>query len=122
MKIADIVMHERIDYRTASHGDIFRWRLQDGDRTIEIPALGTVTVNDASVMIEAAIAGMGLAYTFTPHVAQYLMAGRLQTCLEQFCPVWSGYHLYYPNRRQKSAALQAFIDVIKQTSYARQAG
>jgi DNA-binding transcriptional LysR family regulator len=113
MKIADIVMHERIDYRTASHGDVFRWRLLEGDRTFEIPTLGAVTVNDASVMIEAAIAGMGLAYTFIPHIANHLLVGRLQNCLEEFCPVWSGYHLYYPSRTQKSAALQAFIEVVR---------
>lgn len=112
-KIEDVLEHDRIDYRTASHGDVFRWMFRDGDRSVEIPALGNITVNDAPVMVEAALAGLGLIYTFEPYVSDHLKSGRLQKCLEKYCPTWSGYHLYYPSRNQKSAALAALVEVLK---------
>ncbi|WP_276606174.1 LysR substrate-binding domain-containing protein [Paracoccus liaowanqingii] len=66
--------------------------------------------NDAHVIIEAALLGQGITYVFEPFVSEHLAAGRLQTCLEEFCPLWSGYHLYYPGRPQKLAALAALVD------------
>lgn len=113
VKVEDVLIHDRIDYRTATHGDVFRWVFRDNGRNVEIPALGKITVNDASVMIAAALAGMGLAYTFEPHVSDHLKSGRLQKCLEDCAPVWTGYHLYYPSRNQKSAALGALVEILR---------
>ena len=109
----DLTAHDCLNYRTASHGDLFRWTFRYGARTVEIPVEGSAIFNDAPVMIEAALAGLGLAYIFEPHVAEHLSSGRLETCLENFCPVWSGYHLYYPSRHQKSAALSALVNLLR---------
>lgn len=108
-----LAAHDCLNYRTASHGDVFRWMFQQGGRTVEIPVEGPATFNDAPVMIEAALAGLGLAYTFSLHVAAHLAAGRLESCLDEFCPVWSGYHLYFPSRHQKSAALSALVAFLR---------
>jgi DNA-binding transcriptional LysR family regulator len=113
MTIDDLADHDRIDYRTASHGDLFRWVFRRGHRTVEVPPLGRTTVNDAHVLVSAALAGMGLAYTFEPHVADHLQSGQLQKCLEKYCPIWSGYHLYFPGRKQKSASMVAFVEFLK---------
>ncbi|RFA26242.1 LysR family transcriptional regulator [Alkalilimnicola ehrlichii] len=112
-RLEDLEAHDCLNYRTASHGDLFRWMFRQGARTVEIPVKGSATFNDAPVMIEAALAGLGLAYAFEPHVAEHLASGRLETCLDQFCPVWSGYHLYYPSRHQKSAALSALVQLLR---------
>lgn len=112
--LRDLAEHDCINYRAATHGDLFRWMLRDGTRTVEVLVGGSTILNDAPVMMQAAVAGLGLAYTFEPHVDQHLASGHLETCLEQFCPMWSGYHLYYPGRRQKSAALSAFVELLKQ--------
>ena len=72
------------------------------------------TSNHAPTIIEAALSGLGLACTFAPLVDGHLKAGALETCLEPFCVGWSGYHIYYPDRRQKSAALGALIDALRQ--------
>ncbi|WP_054311275.1 LysR family transcriptional regulator [Mesorhizobium sp. 1M-11] len=109
----DLGAHDCLNYRTASHGDLFRWMFRQDERNIEVPVVGAAVFNDAPVMIEAALAGLGLAYTFEPHVAEHLISGRLSTCLERFCPVWSGYHLYYPSRHQKSAALSALAKLLR---------
>lgn len=112
-RLEDLSAHECINYLLASHGDVYRWMFRQGERTVEMAVGGRVVVNDGPVIIEAALAGLGLAYTFEPHVAEHLAAGRLERCLEAFCPTWSGYHLYYPGRHQKSAALTALVDHLR---------
>lgn len=109
----DLADHHCLNYRTASHGDKFRWLFQKKAKAIEIPVKGAATLNDASVMIEAAKAGLGLAYAFEPHVAEHLVNGTLVACLQPFCPAWPGYHIYYPGRRQKSAALTALVQFLR---------
>ncbi|WJS85599.1 LysR family transcriptional regulator [Paracoccus sp. TOH] len=112
-RLDDLAAHDCLNYRTASHGDLFRWMFHQRERTIEIPVQGPADFNDAPVMIEAALAGLGLAYTFESHVAEHLSSGRLEPCLAEFCPIWSGYHLYYPSRSQKSAALSALVELLR---------
>ncbi|MFC3058048.1 LysR family transcriptional regulator [Paenirhodobacter populi] len=112
-RLEDLGRHDGINYRLASHGDIFRWLFRQGERTVQVPVGGRIALNDAPAMTEAALAGLGLAYTFEPFVADHLAAGRLETCLEDFCPLWSGYHLYYPSRHQKSAPLAALVDYLR---------
>lgn len=111
--VEDLAAHDCLSYRTASHGDIYRWMLRHGVRTVEVSTAGPAIFNDAAVMIEAALAGLGLAYVFEPHVADHLASCRLEPCLREFCPTWSGYHLYYPSRSQKSAALAALVDLLR---------
>lgn len=74
---------------------------------------GPLITDDAHTLIEAARTGQGLTYLFEPFVSEHLASGRLQTCLEEFCPLWSGYHLYYPGRHQKSPALAALVDYLQ---------
>jgi DNA-binding transcriptional LysR family regulator len=112
-RLEDLADHACLNYRLASHGDLFRWPFRQGERRVEIAVKGQLITDDADTMIEAALSGQGLTYLFEPFVSEHLAAGRLQTCLEEFCPLWSGYHLYYPGRRQKSAALAALIDYLQ---------
>lgn len=109
-RLEDLANHACLNYRLPSHGDLFRWSFKQGERRVEMAVTGPLITNDAHVMIEAALAGQGLTYMFEPFVSEHLAAGRLRTCLEEFCPLWSGYHLYYPSRHQKSAALAALVD------------
>lgn len=114
-RLEDLADHACLNYRQPSHDDLFRWAFQQGERRVEMAVSGPFITNDAHVMIEAALAGQGLTYMFEPFVSEHLAAGRLRTCLESFCPLWSGYHLYYPGRHQKSAALAALVDHIHAT-------
>ncbi len=112
-RLEDLSDHACLNYRHASHSDLFRWSFRQGERRIEMAVKGQLIADDAHVLIEAALAGQGLIYLFEPFVSEHLAAGRLQSCLEKFCPLWSGYHLYYPGRHQKSAALAALVDYLK---------
>ena len=111
--IEDLGAHECINYRLASHGAHYRWLFHDGGKVVQYRTQGRMTLNDGPSLIRAAAAGLGLAYIFAPHAKRELDYGVLQTCLEPYCPVWPGYHIYYPERRQKSAAFSALVDILK---------
>lgn len=113
-RLEDLAAHDCINYRTASHGDVFRWQFRQGKRTTELTVGGRMLVNHGPALVAATLAGLGLAYSFEPQVEEHLASGALETCLEAFCPTWSGYHLYYPGRLQKSAALAALVDHLRQ--------
>jgi DNA-binding transcriptional LysR family regulator len=66
------------------------------------------------LMLQAALDGMGAAYLYESQVQEHVSSGRLVTVLEDWCPDYPGYYLYYPSRRQMPTALRAFIDYISQ--------
>lgn len=117
-RLEDLADHACLNYRMASHGDLFRWPFRLGERRVEMSVTGPLITNDGQVMIAAALDGQGLTYMFDPFVSEHVGAGRLRTCLEEFCPLWSGYHLYYPGKHQKSPALTALVEYL-QTSQRR---
>ena len=67
-------------------------------------------------MLNAAVAGMGLAYVPEGLAQSYLATRRLNRVLEDWCLPYSGYHLYYPSRRQPSAAFTLFVDALRYRS------
>ena len=80
---------------------------------------GPLIFDDEGFIIDAALAGMGLAYVIEDQVASLLRAGALSRVLEDWCPPFPGFFLYYPGRRQVSPALAAFIDAIRVPAKAR---
>ncbi len=72
-------------------------------------------------VIEAALAGVGLAYVIEDQVASLLEAGALARVLADWCPPFPGFFLYYPGRRQVSPALAAFIDAVRVPAKTRRA-
>ena len=93
----DLRMHNCIGYRKISSGELHRWAF----------------AKDGGLMLDAATDGIGLAYTADSYAAPYLANGRLQRVLADWCPPFPGFYLYYPGRRQISAALRALIDALK---------
>jgi DNA-binding transcriptional LysR family regulator len=74
---------------------------------------GPLTVDDVDILVRAAIDGLGLAFTLEEHVARQLAKGTLVRVLEDWCPPFAGYFLYYPSRRQQPAALSALIEALR---------
>jgi len=74
---------------------------------------GPLVVNDVEFMIRAAIDGVGLAFALEEHVADYLARGGLVRVLEDWCPPFEGYFLYYPSRRHQPPALQALVEALR---------
>jgi DNA-binding transcriptional LysR family regulator len=80
---------------------------------LEVVVDGPLVLNDAELMVQAALDGIGLAYAFEDHVAPHLAAGRLMCVLEDWCPPFPDFFLYYPSRRQMSAALAALVSTLR---------
>lgn len=100
-------------------GRYYAWEFErDGvDLTVEVD--GPLSMNDQSLMIEAALDGVGLAYAFEGQVADLVATGRLVQVLEDWCPPYNGFHLYYPSRRQLPTALRVFVDFCREQSHFR---
>ena len=74
---------------------------------------GPLIVDDVQLLIRAALDGVGLAFLMEQHAAPYLASGLLVRVLEDWCPPFAGYFLYYPSRRHQPAALTALIDTLR---------
>lgn len=108
----DLTRHRCINFRHGSAG-LYRWEFDKGRKSLAVSVDGPLVVNDAEVLIRAAIDGVGLAFTMEQHSAQYVASGALVRVLEDWCPPFPGYFLYYPSRRQQPAALSALIDTLR---------
>jgi DNA-binding transcriptional LysR family regulator len=108
----DLTSHRCINFRHGSAG-LYRWEFDKGRRSLSVAVNGPLIVNDAEVMIRAAIDSVGLAFTLEEQVAPHLSSGALVRVLEDWCPPFPGYFLYYPSRRQQPAALSALIATLR---------
>jgi DNA-binding transcriptional LysR family regulator len=94
-------------------GRYYAWEFERGGIALEVEVDGPLTMNDQSLMIEAALDGAGLTFAFEDQVAALVAEGRLVRVLEDWCPYYGGFYLYYPSRRQLPATLRAFVDFVK---------
>jgi DNA-binding transcriptional LysR family regulator len=95
------------------NGRYYAWEFERDGVELTVEVNGPLTMNDQSLMVEAALDGVGLTYAFEGQVAALVAAGRLVRVLENWCPYYGGFYLYYPSRRQLPASLRAFVDFIK---------
>jgi DNA-binding transcriptional LysR family regulator len=115
----DLRKHRCINFRLRSAGTIYKWEFEKGSRKIEVGVEGPLVFDDEEMVLNAAQAGGGLAYLIEEQVASLLKAGALLRVLEDWCPPFPGFFLYYPGRRQVSPALAAFIDAVRVPAKAR---
>jgi DNA-binding transcriptional LysR family regulator len=109
----DLTNHNCINLRLPSHGGLYAWEFEKDHRELRVRVEGQMTFNATGQILNAAVAGSGLAYV-PEHFAQpHLAKGRLKRVLEDWCPPYSGYHLFYPSRRQSSAAFALLIDALR---------
>jgi DNA-binding transcriptional LysR family regulator len=113
--------HDCINYRQRTRGGIYRWEFTEHGKDFEIAVNGRLLVNDGSLMVKAALDGLGLAYVLESGVRAHLAAGRLVRVLEPFCAPFPGFFLYYPSRAHVAPKLQALVDFLKIGKSARRA-
>ena len=106
----DLTAHRCLRYRMGAHGPVYRWEFGKRGNPVTVSVSGPLIVNDAEFMIRAALDGVGLAFTLEDYVTQYITRGKLVRVLEEWCPPFEGYFLYYPSRRHQPPALQALVD------------
>lgn len=109
----DLVSHDCINLRLPTHGGLYAWELKKGRRALQVRVEGQLTFNGIYPMVDAALAGHGLAFVPEDLVAPYVAQGRLKWVLEDWFPTFPGYHLYYPSRRQHSRALALVVDALR---------
>ncbi|HXW70672.1 MAG TPA: LysR substrate-binding domain-containing protein [Methylocella sp.] len=111
-KPQDLINHNCITLRLP-HGGLYFWEFEKGGRELRVRVDGQLTYNTTAQMLNAALAGMGLAYVPEGLAKPYLAKGHLRRVLEDWCLPYSGYHLYYPSRRQPSAAFALLVDALR---------
>ncbi len=108
----DLPSHRCINFR---HGadEVYRWEFDKGKRSLTVAVNGPLIVDDVELVIRAAIDGVGLAFMDEDRVAPHLASGALVRVLEDWCPPFPGFFLYYPSQRQLRPALSALIDTLR---------
>lgn len=110
---SDLTAHICINLRLPTHGGLYAWEFQKGGRDLRVRVEGQLVFNGTGPMVDAALAGFGLAYVPEDAVQGYLADGRLVRVLADWCPPFSGYHLYYPSRRQLTPAFALVVDALR---------
>jgi len=109
----DLAAHHCIRYRMGAGGPIYRWEFERRGQPVTVSVSGPLIVNDVGLTLRAALDGIGLAFLLEEHAAGYIARGDLVRVLEDWCPPFEGYFLYYPSRRHQPAALQALVDALR---------
>lgn len=108
----DLAGHSCINLRMTS-GSIYAWEYEKDGRELNVKVEGQLVLNNVDLIVKAAVAGHGLVHLIEDRVAPLLANGTLDRVLEDWCEPFDGYYLYYPSRRQSSAAFQLFLDALR---------
>lgn len=110
---ADLAKHNCINIRFPTKGGLYVWEFERRSKAHNVRVEGQMIFNTPSPMVEAALAGLGIAFLPEDEFAPHLESGRLQRVLADWCPPFPGYHLYYPSRRQPSPAFTLVLDALR---------
>jgi DNA-binding transcriptional LysR family regulator len=109
----ELAAHRCINSRLPTYGGLFPWSLEKDGREVKVRGEGQLVFNSLSMRLSSALDGLGIAYMPEDHVSAYIAEGRLIRVLEDWCPYFPGYHLYYPSRRHSSPSLALLTDVLR---------
>ena len=109
----DLRKHRCINFRLPAAGTIYKWEFEQGRHKMEVGVEGPLVFDDEDMVIDAALAGVGLAFLIEDQVTSLVQAGALARVLEDWCPPFPGFFLYYTGRRQVSPGLAALINTIR---------
>jgi DNA-binding transcriptional LysR family regulator len=109
----DLTRHNCINLRLATHGGLAPWEFVRDGKELQVQVEGQAIFNTTPQKLQAALDGAGLATLPDDMVAEHVAAGRLQRVLEDWCPTYPGYHLYYPSRRQASPAFAVVLEALR---------
>ncbi|KRQ94897.1 LysR family transcriptional regulator [Bradyrhizobium valentinum] len=111
-KPQDLINHNCITLRLPD-GGLYTWEFEKGGHELRVRVDGQLTYNTTAQELNAALAGLGLAYVPEGMAQPDLAKGRLKRVLEDWCLPYSGYHLWYPSRRQSSAAFALLVETLR---------
>lgn len=108
----DLAGHRCLRFRFSS-GILYRWEFEKDGEEIELAVQGPLILDEDHLIANAAIDGAGLAFVFEDYVRDGIADGKLIRVLEDWCPPFDGFFVYYPSRRQMRPSLRAFVDFFK---------
>lgn len=112
----DLTAHACINLRLPTYGGLYAWEFEQGERELRVRVDGPLVFNSLTLRLKAALGGCGLAYLPQDQVEAHIAAGRLIHVLDDWCAPFSGYHLYYPSRRQSSPAFAVLVEALRHRS------
>ncbi len=109
----DLTAHNCINMRLPTYGGLFPWGLEKDGHEVKVRGEGQLVFNNLSLRLNSALDGLGVAYMPEDQVLPHVNVGRLVRVLEDWCPYFPGYHLYYPSRRYASPAFAMLVDRLR---------
>jgi len=109
---SELSAHKCIRFRHRGER-VYRWELERDDTSVAVAVDGPLILDDLDLVIQVALEGAGLAWLAEDRVADHLASGALVRVLEDWCPLFSGFFLYYPSGRQQPAALAALMSTLE---------
>jgi DNA-binding transcriptional LysR family regulator len=109
----DLMRHNCINQRMLTSGGLYVWDFERRGRQVNVRVDGSLIFNTAQPQLDAALAGLGIALLPENELMTHIEAGDLMRVLEDWCPRFSGYHLYYPGRRQPSPAFSLVVNALR---------
>jgi DNA-binding transcriptional LysR family regulator len=109
----ELTAHNCINIRLPTYGGLFPWDLEQDGREVNVRVEGQLIFNTTGLRLASALQGLGLAYMPEDQALPYVVDGRLIRVLEDWCPSFPGYHLYYPSRRHSSPAFSLLVDALR---------
>lgn len=113
----DLTGHSCINLRFPTLGGLYVWEFEKDGREVNVRVEGQLTFNETRLLIKAACAGHGLACVVEEHIVEAIADGRLERVLEDWCPPFAGYHLFYPSRRQPTPAFALILGALRVPKY-----
>ncbi|QUP56793.1 LysR family transcriptional regulator (plasmid) [Ralstonia syzygii] len=109
----DLTHHDCINMRFSIRGGVYAWELKKGKRNLQVRVTGPWTFNCIYPVLDAALAGFGLAYVPEDLALPHIATGRLQPVLKDWCPTFPGLHIFYASRGQSSPALSLVVETLR---------
>lgn len=109
----DLAVHNCINIRLPTYGGLFPWDLEKNGREVNVRVEGQLVFNNMELRLASALQGLGLAYMPEDQARPHIANKRLIRVLEDWCPPFSGYHLYYPSRRHSSPAFALLVEALR---------
>ncbi|MFK3662806.1 LysR family transcriptional regulator [Scandinavium sp. NPDC088450] len=111
----DLQHHRCINMRLPTAGGLYHWEFEREGKPLRVRVEGQLTLNLLSERIDAVLSGFGLASVPEDTVTEHLKSGELVQVLDEWCPTFPGYYLYYPSRKQHPAAFALLIEALRHT-------
>jgi DNA-binding transcriptional LysR family regulator len=109
----ELTNHNCLNLRLPRYGNLYAWEFEKSGRALDVRVEGQLVFNGTTPLLNAALNGFGLAYLPGGQVKEHVAGGRLVRVLADWCPPFSGYHLYYPSRRQPSPGFALLVDALR---------